>query len=144
MVDAARRLDPAGLEPAVGRQELAEAGVGVGDVVHAGGRRIRRRTAGVADDRHAMVLVVVSKERDEVVTEGHARLQHGGVPGDHRVKVGGLEDDMSELLRGDPLRGRRESPGLGGHCIHRILHGVRKLLTGPTVARRVRRFTRVF
>jgi hypothetical protein len=50
-----------------------------------------------------MVFVVVGKEGDEIVAERHTRMQHGGVPGDHRVIVGGLEDDVGELLRGDPL-----------------------------------------
>src|SRR5438477_586976 len=124
VVDAAGGLDLAGLEPAVGRQELAQTGVGVGDVVHAGGRRIRGRTTGGVEDGHSMMLVVVGKEGDEIVAECHRRLEHGGVPGDHRVIVGGLEDDVGELLRDDPLRGRRERPGRGGHCIHRVLHGL--------------------
>jgi hypothetical protein len=104
MVDATRRLDPIRLEPTVGGQELAEIAVSVGDVVNTRGRRIRRRTAGRVDDGHPMVLVVVGQEGDEIVAESHARLKHRGVPGDHRVVVGGLEDDVGELLRGDPLR----------------------------------------
>src|SRR5438132_4179954 len=91
VVDAPCGLDAGGLEPPVGRQELAQAGVGVGDVVHAGGGWIRGRTTGVVDDGHSMVLVVVGEKGDEIVAEGHARLQHGRVPGDHRVEIRGLE-----------------------------------------------------
>src|SRR5262245_12923827 len=68
-----------------------------------------------------MVLVVVGEESDEIVAEGHPRLQHGGVPRDHRVVVGGPENDVRKLLRGDPLRRRRESPGGSGHGAHRVL-----------------------
>jgi hypothetical protein len=73
-------------------------------VVHAGGGRIRGRATGSVEDGDPMVLIVVGEEGDEIVAEGHTRLQHGGVPGDHRVIVGGLEDDMGELVRDDLLR----------------------------------------
>ena len=108
MIDAAGGLDAAGLEPPVRREELAQAGVGVGDMVHAGGGRIRGGTTGSVEDGHSMMLVVVGQQGDEIVAEGHACLQHGGVPADHRVIVGGLEDNMGELLRNDPLGGCRK------------------------------------
>src|SRR5437867_13189437 len=82
------------------------------------------RTTGVVDDGDAMVLVGVGQECDEVVAEGHARLEQGGVPVDQRVEVGSLEHDVGELLRGDPLRGRREHPGLDSHCALRTIRSV--------------------
>src|SRR4030095_10365537 len=82
--------------------------------------RVGLGTARRVENGHTMVLVVVREEGDEVVAECHARFEHGGVPGDHRLVARRLEDDVGELLRCDPPRGRRERPGYGGPCAHRL------------------------
>jgi hypothetical protein len=76
MVDRPMRQDAGRLQPAIGRQELAEAAVGVGDMVGSDRVRVAHREAGDVDQRQPVMLVVIRQKAEQFVGEYDPRCQY--------------------------------------------------------------------
>jgi hypothetical protein len=110
--------DAVRLQPAIGRQQLAEIAIAIGDMVSAGALRIARRQSGDMDQREAVVLVVIGQEAQPLVAEHDAGGEHGLVPLRHLVELAGAQYEMGEFCRVDRL-GRRGEPADRGNIVHR-------------------------
>jgi hypothetical protein len=98
------RLDALLLQPRVGIDELGEAGVGVGDMVHTrvhlpSGALPRRVEYVQVRESEPVMLVVVRKERERRVLVLDFRFEHLLVPSDHFLEASRPINDVREFRR---------------------------------------------
>ena len=113
MIDGAHRHDALALEAAIGRQQLAEIGEGVGDMGEAPAVVRRLLQAGDLHEGDAVMLIVVGDEGDVLVLEHQAGVEHGHVPLLQRLAVGGAQHEVREQRRRDRLAVERTADFVG-------------------------------
>jgi hypothetical protein len=113
------RHDPARLQSAIGRQQLAEIAIGIGDMVGAGARGVARRPARNFDQRQALMFVVVTQKAQPLVSKDDTGREHRLIPLGHFVELPGAQHEMGEFSRAN--RGLRQLPDLDCYVVHLVL-----------------------
>ena len=104
MIDRHRRRDSGNLEPLVGRDQIAQARVGIGEMVESRRMRLALRDSRKRRDRNPMMFVVVSHKREELVFVRDRRVQHRAIPFGHFLEARGAQNRVREFRRSDPFR----------------------------------------
>jgi len=135
VVDRPIGRDPRRLQPRISLKQVADPGIGIGDMVDAdiaassAAARVHHVEIGEGE---TVMLVVIGHEGQRGIAVHDPRLEDILIPGDHLVIAPRLIDDMRELYwschgAGPPMATRIEAPPVSYSPVAKVQWGWRRL-----------------